>query len=229
MGVAVFKTGVIDDPSFFGLYDALSTPDLLSNGVLADVAKTGALSTLFAVALLASGQNSTITGTLTGQIIMEGFIHMRMPMWARRLITRLLSVVPVLICVTMTRGYSLKAQHEAINNLMNNSQVFLAFALPFSIIPLLMLTNSKNEMGKFKNNWIVQLFGWFSVIALTYLNLIGLPDQIESLFPKNLAYLADGTAILLIVLVIALLIWTIFELYRGNRKLSLLNQKLSDS
>jgi manganese transport protein len=92
-----------------------------------------------------------------------------------------------------------------------------------------MLTNSKNEMGKFKNNWIVQLFGWFSVIALTYLNLIGLPDQIESLFPKNLAYLADGTAILLIVLVIALLIWTIFELYRGNRKLSLLNQKLSDS
>ena len=229
MGVAVFKTGVIDDPSFFGLYDALSTPDLLSNGVLADVAKTGALSTLFAVALLASGQNSTITGTLTGQIIMEGFIHMRMPMWARRLITRLLSVVPVLICVTMTRGYSLKAQHEAINNLMNNSQVFLAFALPFSIIPLLMLTNSKNEMGKFKNNWIVQLFGWFSVIALTYLNLIGLPDQIESLFPKNLAYLADGTAFLLIVLVLALLIWTIFELYRGNRKLSLLNQKLSDS
>ena len=81
-----------------------------------------------------------------------------------------------------------------------------------------MLTNSKNEMGKFKNNWIVQLFGWFSVIALTYLNLIGLPDQIESLFPKNLAYLADGTAILLIVLVIALLIWTIFELYRGNSK-----------
>ena len=160
---------------------------------------------------------------------MEGFIHMRMPMWARRLITRLLSVVPVLICVTMTRGYSLKAQHEAINNLMNNSQVFLAFALPFSIIPLLMLTNSKNEMGKFKNNWIVQFFGWFSVIALTYLNLIGLPDQIESRFPKNLAYLADGTAILLIVLVIALLIWTIFELYRGNRKLSLLNQKLSDS
>ncbi|MDU8932491.1 Divalent metal cation transporter MntH [Lactococcus cremoris] len=119
MGVAVFKTGVIDDPSFFGLYDALSNPSVLSNGLLADVAKTGALSTLFAVALLASGQNSTITGTLTGQVIMEGFIHMRMPMWARRLVTRLLSVVPVLICVSMTRGQTLKAQHEAINNLMN--------------------------------------------------------------------------------------------------------------
>lgn len=85
------------------------------------------------MALLASGQNSTITGTLTGQVIMEGFIHMRMPMWARRLVTRLLSVVPVLICVSMTRGQTLKAQHEAINNLMNNSQVFLAFALPFRL------------------------------------------------------------------------------------------------
>ncbi len=220
MGVAVFKTGVIDDPSFFGLYDALSNPSVLSNGLLADVAKTGALSTLFAVALLASGQNSTITGTLTGQVIMEGFIHMRMPMWARRLVTRLLSVVPVLICVSMTRGQTLKAQHEAINNLMNNSQVFLAFALPFSIIPLLMLTNSKEEMGDFKNNLIIKFLGWISVIALTYLNLIGLPNQIDSFLPNNLS-LSHFIAGLLIVGVILLLIWTIFELHRGNKKLYL--------
>lgn len=220
MGVAVFKTGVIDDPSFFGLYDALSNPSVLSNGLLADVAKTGALSTLFAVALLASGQNSTITGTLTGQVIMEGFIHMRMPMWARRLVTRLLSVVPVLICVSMTRGQTLKAQHEAINNLMNNSQVFLAFALPFSIIPLLMLTNSKEEMGDFKNNLIIKFLGWISVIALTYLNLIGLPSQIDSFLPNNLN-LSHFIAGLLIVGVILLLIWTILELYRGNKKLYL--------
>ncbi len=164
MGVAVFKTGVIDDPSFFGLYDALSNPTVLSNGLLADVAKTGALSTLFAVALLASGQNSTITGTLTGQVIMEGFIHMRMPMWARRLVTRLLSVVPVLICVSMTRGQTLKAQHEAINNLMNNSQVFLAFALPFSIIPLLMLTNSKKEMGDLKIISLLNVWAGFQLL-----------------------------------------------------------------
>ena len=218
MGVAVFKTGVIDDPSFFGLYDALSNPTVLSNGLLADVAKTGALSTLFAVALLASGQNSTITGTLTGQVIMEGFIHMRMPMWARRLVTRLLSVVPVLICVSMTRGQTLKAQHEAINNLMNNSQVFLAFALPFSIIPLLMLTNSKKEMGDFKNNFIIKCLGWFSVIALTYLNLIGLPDQIANFIPHNLglSHLISG---FLIFGVLLLLIWTIVELYRGNKKM----------
>ena len=145
---------------------------------------------------------------------------MRMPMWARRLVTRLLSVVPVLICVSMTRGQTLKAQHEAINNLMNNSQVFLAFALPFSIIPLLMLTNSKEEMGDFKNNLIIKFLGWISVIALTYLNLIGLPNQIDSFLPNNLS-LSHFIAGLLIVGVIILLIWSIFELHRGNKKLYL--------
>src|SRR5699024_5905357 len=143
MGVAVFKSGAVNDPSFFGLYEALSDTSTLSNGILIKVARSGALSVLFAVALLASGQNSTITGTLTGQVVMEGFVHMKMPLWARRLVTRLISVVPVLLAVLSTSGQSEVQQHVTINNLMNNSQVFLAFALPFSMIPLLMLTNSK--------------------------------------------------------------------------------------
>src|SRR5699024_5176788 len=85
MGAAVFKSGAVKDSSFFGLYDALSNTTMLSNPILISVAKTGILSVLFAVALLASGQNSTITGTLTGQVVMEGFIHLKMPLWARRL------------------------------------------------------------------------------------------------------------------------------------------------
>ncbi|MBE8863564.1 hypothetical protein G9441_18530, partial [Enterococcus faecium] len=146
----------------------------MSNGVLINVAKSGILSTLFAVALLASGQNSTITGTLTGQVIMEGFIHMRMPIRLRRLVTRLLSVIPVLICVLYTSTKGPIEEHIALNNLMNESQVFLAFALPFSMIPLLMMTNSEAEMGKqFKNNLLVKILGWFSVLSLTYLNLRG--------------------------------------------------------
>lgn len=76
----------------------------MNNAILAHIATSGILSILFAIALLASGQNSTITGTLTGQIIMEGFVHMRVPIWLRRLVTRLLSVIPVLICVYMTSG-----------------------------------------------------------------------------------------------------------------------------
>ena len=225
MGVAVFKSGAVKDPSFFGLFQALSDTKTMSNGVLASVARTGILSTLFAVALLASGQNSTITGTLTGQVIMEGFVHMRMPLWLRRLVTRLISVIPVLICVSMTSGKSAIDEHVALNDLMNNSQVFLAFALPFSMLPLLLMTDSKAEMGqRFKNSFLIKLFGWVSVIALTYLNMMGLPDQIEGFFGDNPSkaqtVLADNIAYVLIVLVIALLVWTIVEMYRGNKRVA---------
>lgn len=224
MGVAVFKTGAVKDPSFFGLYQALSNTSMLRNHVLISIAKTGALSALFAIALLASGQNSTITGTLTGQVIMEGFIHLRVPLWARRLITRLISVVPVLICVSMTAGMSAIDQHEALNNLMNNSQVFLAIALPFSMVPLLMLTNSKEEMGRFKNSLWVKIVGWIAVISLTYLNLKGLPDSIQGFFGNNPTaseiHLANVIATILIIAIIALLAWIIIDFTRGNRRVA---------
>ncbi|UDM32123.1 Nramp family divalent metal transporter [Lentilactobacillus laojiaonis] len=223
VGAAVFKAGSINDPSFFGLYKALSDPSTLSNGILATVAKTGILSTLFAVALLASGQNSTITGTLTGQVIMEGFINLRMPLWLRRLVTRLLSVVPVVIAVLLTSRKPELQQHEALNELMNNSQVFLAFALPFSMLPLLMFTDSEREMGKrFKNSTIVKLLGWISVIGLTYLNMSGLPGQFEAFFgahpTSQQLMMADTLAYAVIVLCLALLAWMIYDLYRSNKR-----------
>ncbi|MCW3778566.1 Nramp family divalent metal transporter [Levilactobacillus namurensis] len=224
MGVAVFKSGAVKDPSFFGLFQALSDTSTMSNGVLASVAKTGILSTLFAVALLASGQNSTITGTLTGQVIMEGFVHMRMPLWLRRLVTRVISVIPVLICVGMTSGESAIDEHVALNDLMNNSQVFLAFALPFSMLPLLMMTDSKMEMGKFKNSLWVKILGWISVIGLTFLNMQGLPDQVTGFFGANPSAsevaLAHSIADALILVIIALLVWTIVELHHGNQRLA---------
>ncbi|MCK8624573.1 Nramp family divalent metal transporter [Apilactobacillus xinyiensis] len=223
MGVAVFKSGAVQDTSFFGLFDALNNTKMLSNPILIGVAKSGVLSTLFAVALLASGQNSTITGTLTGQVIMEGFVHMKMPLWMRRLITRLISVIPVLICVAMTAKESELAQHAAINDLIENSQVFLAFALPFSMLPLLMMTNSSVEMGeRFKNRMWVKVCGWLSVIVLTFLNLLNMPDSITGFFGDNptasqqhagtiIAYIID-------VLILALLVWTLVELHRGNKR-----------
>ena len=212
MGVAVFKTGAVKDPSFFGLFQALSNSSMLSNGVL------------IAVALLASGQNSTITGTLTGQVIMEGFIHMKMPLWLRRLVTRLISVIPVLICVSMTSKQSPIQQHEALNTLMNNSQVFLAFALPFSMLPLLMMTDNAKEMGdRFKNTMWVKVLGWVSVLALTFLNMKGLPDNITSFFGANpsasTVSLAHTIAYVLIAAIVALLIWTIYDLYQSRNKM----------
>lgn len=223
MGVAVFRTGSVADPSFFGLFKALSDPSVMNNSILAHVASSGILSILFAVALLASGQNSTITGTLTGQIIMEGFVHMRVPIWLRRLVTRLLSVIPVLICVFLTSGKSEVQEHIAINNLMNNSQVFLAFALPFSMLPLLMFTDSRVEMGeRFKNSWGIKLLGWISVIGLIFLNMKGLPNQIEGFFGDNPSrsqlHLADNVAYIIIVFVLLLLLWTVIELYKGDKR-----------
>lgn len=218
MGVAVFKSGAVQDTSFFGLYEALNNTSTLSNSVLVAVAKSGILSTLFAVALLASGQNSTITGTLTGQVIMEGFVHMRMPLWARRLVTRLISVIPVLLCVAMTARETELQQHVAINLLMENSQVFLAFALPFSMLPLLLMTNSDVEMGEFKNSLILRILGWISVVLLTGLNLYNLPQTYEG-FGVWHKGLADWLAWISIVLILALLAWTCIEMYRGNQRL----------
>ncbi|MCF6515280.1 Mn(2+) uptake NRAMP transporter MntH [Lactobacillus sp. S2-2] len=223
MGVAVFKQGTVQDPSFFGLYDALSDTSTMSNGILKQVASTGVLSTLFAVALLASGQNSTITGTLTGQVIMEGFIHMKVPLWARRLFTRLLSVLPVVICVWMSSGKPEIEEHQAINSLMVNSQVFLSFALPFSMLPLLMFTNSKLEMGeRFKNKLWIQILGWISVVGLTYLNFKGLPGAILGFFgdhpTSGQVSLSNTIATIAIVLILLLLAWVVYDLYKSNRK-----------
>lgn len=224
MGVAVFKSGAVKDPSFFGLYQALSDSSVLSNGILIAVAKSGALSALFAIALLASGQNSTITGTLTGQVIMEGFIHMKMPLWARRLVTRLISVIPVLVCVWMTRNLSAVDEHEALNTLMNNSQVFLAFALPFSMLPLLMMTDSAAEMGsRFKNSLWVKICGWISVLGLTFLNMLNLPDSYAGFLSAHASASEINTAHVLayisIGLIVLLLGWCVTDLYRGNKKL----------
>ncbi|MBU5545269.1 divalent metal cation transporter, partial [Enterococcus sp. S133_ASV_20] len=87
------------------------------------------MSTLFAVALLASGQNSTITGTLAGQIVMEGFLRLHIPNWLRRLITRSLAVIPVIVCLIIFKGNAAK-----IEQLLVFSQVFLSIALPFCLI-----------------------------------------------------------------------------------------------
>ena len=161
LGAALFFG---NDPSDLGrftqLYDALQNP-----GIVGGIA-SATLSTLFAVALLASGQNATITGTLTGQIVMEGFIHLRLPMWLRRVITRGLAVIPVIICI-----YLWGDREDVVESLLIYTQVFLSIALPFSMIPLLLLTSSKKIMGVFVNSQLTIILGTVSTVALVILNL----------------------------------------------------------
>ena len=162
---------VLGDAMFFGRGEGLGTFTSLYNALqdhkLAGAIASPVLSTLFAVALLASGQNSTITGTLSGQIVMEGFIDLKVPTWARRLITRGLSVIPVLIAAIYYHG-----REGGLDTLMIRSQVFLSIALPVSMIPLVYFTSSEKIMGKrFKNKKIIAGLGWFAAIALTILNI----------------------------------------------------------
>ena len=100
---------------------------------------------------------------------------------------------------------------------MENSQVFLAFALPFSMLPLLMMTNSEVEMGEFKNRLWVKICGWISVIALTFLNLYNLPSTYEGfgIWSKGLS---DVLAYITIIAILVLLLWTCIELYRGDKR-----------
>ena len=121
---------------------------------------TGA-SALFAIALLASGQNSTLTGTLAGQIVMEGFLNIRLRPWLRRLITRLIAIIPA-VFVTIISG------EKGTTNLLVLSQVILSLQLSFAVFPLVMFTSDKLKMGEFVNGPLVKWLSWLvaSVIAL---------------------------------------------------------------
>jgi manganese transport protein len=123
---------------------------------------TGA-STLFALALLASGQNSTLTGTLAGQIVMEGFLNIRLRPWLRRLITRLIAIVPA-IAVTSISG------EKGTTNLLVLSQVILSLQLSFAVFPLVMFTSDKMKMGEFVNGRLVKYLAWFVAFLIASLN-----------------------------------------------------------
>jgi manganese transport protein len=120
-------------------------------------------STLFAVALLASGQNSTITATLAGQIVMEGFLRIRLPAWMRRLVTRLLAIIPA-VAVAAVYGESGTAK------LLVLSQVILSLQLPFAVIPLVRFTSDREKMGPFVSpRWAV-ILAWLVAAVIVSLN-----------------------------------------------------------
>ena len=122
---------------------------------------------------LASGQSSTITGTLAGQVVMEGFMHWKLAPWVRRLITRGLAILPAIVIIGI-RGDS------SVNDLLTLSQVVLALQLPFAMFPLLHFTSSSKRMGQWKSGWFLLTTGWSSAILITAMDLYGLPDSARS-------------------------------------------------
>jgi manganese transport protein len=139
---------------------------------LAPFLGTALASVLFAVGLFASGQSSTITGTLAGQVVMEGFMQWRMRPWLRRLLTRMLAIVPAIFIIGI-RGNS------SVTDLLNLSQVVLALQLPFAMFPLLHFTSSAKRMGRWRNGWFLLIAGWSSAILITALDIYGLPASLK--------------------------------------------------
>jgi manganese transport protein len=146
--------------------------------MLSPMLGVGLASTLFALALLASGQNSTLTGTLAGQIVMEGFLNIRLRPWLRRLITRAIAIVPAVIC-TALYGESGTAK------LLILSQVVLSLQLSFAVIPLIIFTGDRRKMGEFVNASWLKVLAWAVALVIAALNLKLLVDFIAGLAKKG--------------------------------------------
>ena len=121
-------------------------------------------STLFAIALLASGQNSTLTGTMAGQIVMEGFLNIRVRPWVRRLMTRLVAIIPAVI-VSIMYG------EKGVGELLVLSQVILSLQLSFAVVPLVQFTSDKRKMGQFANSRATVIIAWLVTLVIIGLNL----------------------------------------------------------
>ena len=173
--------------------------------LLAPLLGTAAAGILFAVALLCSGQSSTLTGTLAGQICMEGFLNFRMRPWLRRLITRTLAIIPAAITVYYSGD-------KGTYQLLILSQVILSMQLPFAIIPLIQFTSDRRRMGAFANRAWVQCLSWMSAILILGLNVrlvvMGVDEWLGSTSNRPLVWLL---VVVVSAVLAGLLLWVSFE------------------
>lgn len=146
-----------------GYHDIATLQD--ASKLLEPLLKSSAAPILFGVALLASGQNSTLTGTLSGQIVMEGFTTMKITPTFRRVATRLLAIVPSIIAVAI-------GGNDSANYLLILSQVILSFALPFAVIPLVHISSSKKYMGVHANSIFSMVLASLIAILIIVLNIV---------------------------------------------------------
>jgi manganese transport protein len=144
-----------------GHFDVAAIQDAYK--LLSPLVGAAGASTLFAVALLASGQNSSITGTLAGQVVMEGFVHIKVSPWLRRLITRSLAIVPTIFVVAFTG-------EQGTEKLLILSQVILSLQLSFAVIPLVAFTGSRKRMGEFVNAPWLKTVAWSTAVLIAGLN-----------------------------------------------------------
>ncbi len=169
----------------------------------------------FGIALLAAGQSSTITGTFAGQIVMEGFTGLKLRPWLRRLITRLLAIIPAIIVIKISGS-------GAVDELLVLSQVVLSLQLPFALIPLLHFTNSKLRMKEFASRFLLRLAAWLSAILIIVLNFKLVYDFLLGNFndPGIAGILTRYLLLPLLFFLLILLFWISFEPYLKKEKIA---------
>lgn len=158
--------------------------------------------TLFAIALIAAGQSSTVTGTLAGQIVMEGYLKLRLNPWIRRLLTRLIAIVPAVLVIGIMG-------EDKVDALLVFSQVILSLQLGFAVIPLIHFVSNKTTMGEFVIGWKVKIVSWMVAGILVYLNLHLVIDFVSDFFIHSNHLLVKITLLLMVVAFIVLLIYII--------------------
>lgn len=170
--------------------------------LLAPLLGSGIAPIMFAVALIAAGQSSTITGTLAGQIVMEGYLRLRINPWMRRLLTRMVAIVPAVIVIVING-------EERVDQLLILSQVILSLQLGFAIIPLIFFVSDKKWMGQFVIKPLTQVAAWAIALILVCLNLKMIWDEASSFFTSSNSIIGRGLIVLGALLFIVLFIITI--------------------
>jgi manganese transport protein len=169
-------------------------------------------SALFAIALIASGQSSTVTGTLAGQIVMEGYLSLRISPLLRRLITRLVAIIPAIIVIAVFG-------EEKVDSLLILSQVILSLQLGFAVIPLIHFVSNKKTMGAFAIKPLLQFFAWLIATVLVYLNIKMVGEEAVSFFTTSHNLLLKILVVAAGVAFLALLVYSIvFPLLNKREK-----------
>ena len=191
-----------------------------AHALLAPLLGSKAAPIIFGIALIAAGQSSTITGTFAGQIVMEGFVGLKMRPWLRRLTTRLIAIIPTIIVIKVSGD-------NAINSLLILSQVILSLQLPFAIIPLLHFTSNRKKMGEFASKMWVMILAWTAASLITLLNLKYIYELIIESIPLNntQGILVKYLLIPVSAFLLPLLLWMLVEPIFSKARISTIVQK----
>jgi manganese transport protein len=188
--------------------------------LLGDVWGRALASGLFALALLASGQSSTLTGTLAGQVVMEGFVRLRVRPWVRRMLTRSLAILPALAVIAWAGGDASadeKAVDQRLFNLLVLSQVILSFQLPFAIVPLVHFTSDRLRMGDLVNGRRLQILAWSCALIVVILNGVYFAWQLDKWAEGDGGWI-NATAGSVAFLLAAFLGWVTFYPWWSRRE-----------